>query len=151
MRDQVRKGSVPRGSDVGGRCVASGCGGFTLVEIMTVVAIVGLLVAIAIPSFLRARGRSVGSMVLSDARMIDGALDQYALENSKSQTSTVGFGDLTPYLKAGNRLTLGGGKDSLGNDFGIGPRILDGIRVNSTTKADLSSAVGGNEFWGPYS
>jgi type II secretory pathway pseudopilin PulG len=118
---------------------------------MTVVAIVGLLVAVAVPSFLRARGRSVASMVLSDARMLDGALDQYALENSKAQTSNVGFGDLTPYLKAGNKLALSGGKDSLGNTFGIGPQILNGISVNPTTKSDLSSSVGGDTFWGPYS
>lgn len=151
MRDQVRKDSGPRGGDEGKGCLPADRGGFTLVEIMTVVAIVGLLVAIAVPSFMRARGRSVGSMVLSDARQLDAALDQYAMENSKSQTSTVVFNDLTPYMKAGHKLAASGGKDSLGNDFGIGPRILDGIRVSATTKSDLSSSVGGDVFWGPYS
>lgn len=151
MRNQVRKGSVPHGGDGVKGCVPAGRGGFTLVEIMTVVAIVALLGAIAIPSFLRARGRSIGSLILSDARQLDAALDQYAMENSKSQTSTVIFTDLTPYMKAGHKLAQSGGKDSLGNDFGIGPRILDGIRVSATTKNDLLSSVGGDVFWGPYS
>lgn len=151
MGDLLRKIFVLRGGKAGGSFVGARRGGFTLLEIMTVVAIVGLLVAVAVPSFMRARSRSVASMVLSDARMLDGALDQYALENSKSQTSPVVFNDLTPYLKAGNKLAMNAGKDSLGNDFGIGPRILDGIRVSTTTKNDLSSAVGGDAFWGPYS
>ena len=54
--------------------------GFTLVEIMIVVAIIALLAAIAVPGFLRARKRSQASKILNDLRMIDSAVDQYAIE-----------------------------------------------------------------------
>ena len=64
-------------------------GGFTLVEIMIVVAIIALLAAIAVPGFLRARKRSQATSILNDARVIDGALDQYAIENNKKGSDTV--------------------------------------------------------------
>ena len=64
-------------------------GGFTLVEIMIVVAIIALLAAIAVPGFLRARKRSQATAILNDARIIDGALDQYAIENNKVGSATV--------------------------------------------------------------
>lgn len=54
--------------------------GFTLVEIMIVVAIIGLLAAIAIPSFMRARSRSQQSACINNLRMIDAAKEQYAME-----------------------------------------------------------------------
>ncbi len=58
-------------------------GGFTLVEIMIVVAIIALLAAIAVPGFLRARKRSQASRIINDLRLIDSAVDQYAIENNK--------------------------------------------------------------------
>ena len=64
-------------------------GGFTLVEIMIVVAIIALLAAIAVPGFLRARKRSQASRILNDLRLIDAAVDQYAIENNKTSGSTV--------------------------------------------------------------
>ena len=62
-------------------------GGFTLVEIMIVVAIIALLAAIAVPGFLRARKRSQASRVINDLRLIDSAVDQYAIEQQKGQRS----------------------------------------------------------------
>src|SRR3982750_1563222 len=93
--------------------------GFTLVEIMIVVAIIALLAAIAVPSFLRARKRSQATATLETLRMIDGAKDQYAIENNKSNTTTPGPKDLAPYVKPGSKLyvTLDGGTaptDALG-------------------------------------
>ena len=65
--------------------------GFTLVEIMIVVAIIALLAAIAVPGFLRARKRSQASKILNDLRMIDAAVDQYAIETNRT-TGFVGRG-----------------------------------------------------------
>src|SRR4051794_12440461 len=78
--------------------------GFTLVEIMIVVAIIALLAAIAVPSFLRARKRSQATATLETLRMIDGAKDQYALENAKGPTVTPSPTDLAPYVKSGSKL-----------------------------------------------
>ena len=74
-------------------------GGFTLVEIMIVVAIIALLAAIAVPGFLRARKRSQASKIINDLRMIDSAVDQYAIENAKSTGAPVNVTDWTNYVK----------------------------------------------------
>ena len=125
-------------------------GGFTLVEIMIVVAIIGLLAAIAVPSFIRARQRAQASTVLNEARQLDAAKDQYALENNKTGTLTPVIADLTPYLKAGSKLATSSGSDSVGNAFTIGD-LQSRLQVSSTTQNALSGATGGASFWGPYS
>src|SRR5437868_1104856 len=73
--------------------------GFTLVEIMIVVAIIALLAAIAVPGFLRARKRSQASKILNDLRMIDAAVDQYAIETNRTTNFVVGTADWTKYVK----------------------------------------------------
>src|SRR5215216_391686 len=77
-------------------------GGFTLVEIMIVVAIIALLAAIAVPNFLRARKRSQATRIIEDLRIIDSAIDQYAIENNKSGGANVNWGDIQNYLKKGS-------------------------------------------------
>jgi len=72
---------------------------FTLVEIMIVVGIVGLLVALAIPYFLRYRSNSQRSACISNLKEIDYAMQQWALERKKSESSPVDFNDISPYLK----------------------------------------------------
>jgi prepilin-type N-terminal cleavage/methylation domain-containing protein len=73
--------------------------GFTLVEIMIVVAIIGLLAAIAIPNFVRARESAQLNSIANNLRILEGAKEQWALENKKSTTDTVTTTDLTTYLK----------------------------------------------------
>src|SRR5829696_3745637 len=92
-------------------------GGFTLVEIMIVVAIIALLAAIAVPNFLRARKRSQATRILEDLRMIDGALDQYAIENNKGAGFTTEWSDIQKYLKTGSALYNSTGKDMLGGTY----------------------------------
>src|SRR5467141_3460091 len=91
--------------------------GFTLVEIMIVVAIIALLAAIAVPGFLRARKRSQASRILNDLRMIDSAVDQYAIETNRTTGATVAITDWTNYLKKGS-LLYNNGNSLLGNSYG---------------------------------
>ena len=69
--------------------------GFTLVEIMIVVAIIALLAAIAVPGFLRARKRSQASKIINDLRLVDAAVDQYAIERGKKTDDAVLVADWT--------------------------------------------------------
>ena len=72
--------------------------GFTLVEIMIVVAIIGLLAAIAIPNFVRARQTSQVNACVNNLRQIDGAMQQFALENGKKTDDPVTTDDIMVYV-----------------------------------------------------
>ena len=122
-------------------------GGFTLVEIMIVVAIIALLAAIAVPGFLRARKRSQASRIINDLRLIDSAVDQYAIETNKKSGDTVDVTDWTNYLKKGTNLYFTG-KDILGNAYGT--QTVDSLpKVPAATYGALSD-VTDQTFWSPY-
>jgi prepilin-type N-terminal cleavage/methylation domain-containing protein len=122
-------------------------GGFTLVEIMIVVAIIALLAAIAVPGFLRARKRSQASKIINDLRLIDAAVDQYAIETAKISGAPVDVPDWTNYLKKDTAL-YATGQDLFGNDFGA--QTVDSLpSVPTASKANLSD-VTDTAFWSPY-
>jgi prepilin-type N-terminal cleavage/methylation domain-containing protein len=123
-------------------------GGFTLVELMIVVAIIALLASIAVPGFLRARKRAQASRVINDLRHLDGAIDQYALENNKTGGSTMSFSDLRVYLKDGGTL-YNTGNDILGNQYGPTFTVDYPPKVAPNTWAALSD-VASTDYWSPY-
>ncbi len=123
-------------------------GGFTLVEIMIVVAIIALLAAIAVPGFLRARKRSQASKVLNDLRMIDAAVDQYAIETSKVTGSSVGKDDWIKYVKKDTNL-YATGADLFGNTY-ADPQVVDSLPKAPQATYNTLSDVTDDAFWSPY-
>ena len=121
--------------------------GFTLVEIMIVVAIIALLASIAVPGFLRARKRSQASRIINDLRLIDNAVDMYAIEYNKSTGNLVNVSDWTKYMKTGTNLYVTG-KDILGNLYG--PQSVDAIPKVTTAAYNALSDVAADPFWSPY-
>ena len=122
-------------------------GGFTLVEIMIVVAIIALLAAIAVPGFLRARKRSQASRIINDLRLIDSAVDQYAIENNKLTGVAVPIAAWTQYLKIGTALYRTG-NDLFGNSYGA--QSVDALPAVPTSTYNTLSDVADSAFFSPY-
>ena len=127
--------------------LSQGRHGFTLVEIMIVVAIIALLASIAVPGFLRARKRSQASRIINDLRLIDNAVDMYAIETNKSTGNPVNVADWTKYMKTGTNLYVTG-KDILGNLYGN--QTVDSIPKVTTSAYNSLSDVAPDPFWSPY-
>jgi prepilin-type N-terminal cleavage/methylation domain-containing protein len=80
--------------------------GFTLVEIMIVVSIIGLIAGIAIPAVLRARTRAQETTCMDNLRLLDTAKQQWALENRASSATTPQPAQIQPYIGRGTGIPL---------------------------------------------
>ncbi len=125
----------------------SGRRGFSLVEIMIVVAIIALLASMAVPSFLRARKRSQATRILEDLRQLDSASDMYAMENNKTSGMNPVFADLKSYIKTGTVL-YNTGADIFGNTYG--PFTIDTVVNVPVGSFNLLSDVAPAAFWSPH-
>ena len=121
--------------------------GFTLVEIMIVVAIIALLAAIAVPGFLRARKRSQASKVLNDLRLISSAMDQYAIEANKQTNDPIDIDDWTKYIKK-DTVLYDTGADLFGEAYGA--QTVDSLPHVAQSTYDALSDVAPDPFWSPY-
>ncbi len=128
--------------------------GFTLIEIMIVVAIIAMLAAIAVPSALRARKRAQASSTLETLRDFDAAQDQWAIENGKKPGDTITNGsDLAPYCKKGSALynQLNSNQavlDAVGGTIVYQP-VDSPMQLSDATYGILSDVLN-SDYWGPY-
>jgi type II secretory pathway pseudopilin PulG len=114
---------------------------------MIVAAVIALLAAICVPSFLRARKRSQATRVLEDLRILDHAMDQYAIETGKSPGTHPVFTDLKEYVKANTRL-YNTGRDIFNRRYG--PFTVDSYPRVPTRTYNALSDVADTDFWSPY-
>ena len=92
-------------------------GGFTLVEIMIVVAIIGLLATIAIPNFAKARTSAQKTACISNLQRIDGSIQQWALDLKKDAGDPVSYADIKSYMK--NEVSCPSGGTSFADSYTI--------------------------------
>jgi prepilin-type N-terminal cleavage/methylation domain-containing protein len=111
--------------------------GFTLVEIMIVVLIIGILLAIAVPNFIRARESSRAKSCVSNLKQIDSAKEQWAMDNKKTSADSPTDTDLygatkyvkqTPACPASGTYTI--------NAVGTGPVCSVGNNATATDASD---------------
>lgn len=112
--------------------------GFTLVEIMIVVAIIGLLAAIGIPAFQKNIKKTRNTAMENNARLVIAAFEQYSIENAYGGADAVAAEHLTAYLKGGfEGLKVGNNPAS---SIAVTPADVDGTGAIAKIAASLYSA-----------
>jgi type II secretory pathway pseudopilin PulG len=112
-----------------------------------VIAVIALLAALSIPGFLRARQRAQAVQIKNELRLIESAVDQYAIETTKKSGDPVTVVDWTAYIKRDSKLYKTG-EDLLGNDYG--DQIVDEAPfVPVETYFELGNVVD-DDFWEPF-
>jgi len=124
------------------KIVRQATGAFTLVEIMIVVAVIGLLAALALPSMAKARKQSQGRRVVNDARQMNAAIDQWAVDASKKDGDVIDTVQAATYLGKSWTTT-----DLLGNRFTVGTVGTNEVTISRRTKFRLA---GVGIDWGTF-
>ena len=128
--------------------VRSNRSAFTLVEIMIVVAIIGLLAALAIPGFVKARKQSQGRRIINDARQMDGAVDQWAINTGQQDGTQIVDPSGSNVLAIGTYMkTAWETTDLLNNSYSFGNVGFQQVQISTSTKSALA---GVNIDWGAY-
>ncbi len=115
---------------------------------MIVVAIIALLAGIAVPAYSRSRKRAQATCVLDDLRMLDSAMDRWAVEHNKAVGDIATLSDIQPYFKTGSKL-YSQASDVFGNSFGATFTVDSVPKVPTPTFNNLSD-VAPVAFWSPY-
>ncbi len=126
-----------------------GSSGFTLVEIMVVVAIIAMLAVIALPNYLRSARRAMAARMLDDLKVIDNSIQEYALEASMSPGEVVEWAKIQRYLKPATIL-YGTGKSSTGFDYLLFEYKVD-VLIETPPGTGLAFGdITDLAFWSPY-
>lgn len=140
----TRSGGSLTGS---GMCLAGLIMGY--MSLLFTLIVIPLMSAIAVPNFIRARKRSQAVRTLEDLRLIDAAVEQYALSNNKAAGAQVTWDDIQPLLPAGSKLQQSNHLDIVGGDFGNTFKVDTLPSVPSST-FDMLSDMAPAEFWSPF-